>query len=124
MPSTPVITRGSLPFKRVSQILISFRCSAACAYYTPFTSRPNLQVFLNATVTRIIWSNTSLVKGLADSIEYVRDGAIFQIPIEKELILAAGTIGSPKILELSGIGNETYGFFNTLYRCMTDVLTG
>ena len=86
-----------------------FRCSAACAYYTPFSSRPNLHVFLNSTVTRIIWSNTSLVKGLADSIEYVRDGSLFQIPIEKELILAAGTIGSPKILELSGVGNETYG---------------
>jgi choline dehydrogenase-like flavoprotein len=85
----------------------AFSCSAACAYYTPFAGRPNLHVYLNSTVSRIIWSNTSLVKGLAAAVEYIQDGQTHQVTIEKEVILSAGTIGSPKILELSGVGNET-----------------
>lgn len=83
------------------------RCSAACAYYTPYAGRPNLHVFLNSTVTRILWSNTSLVKGLAAGIEYINNNQTHQITVEKEVILAAGTIGSPKVLELSGVGNAT-----------------
>ncbi len=43
----------------------SHRCSAVCAYVTPFTNRTNLKVITNATVSRIIWSNvTSASNGL------------------------------------------------------------
>lgn len=84
------------------------RCSAVCAYYTPVASRPNLTVLLNATVSRIIWgNNTDDDKLTASSVEFVQDGKSLTISVEREAIIAAGTIGSPKVLELSGIGNST-----------------
>jgi choline dehydrogenase-like flavoprotein len=88
------------------------RCSATCAYYTPFAKRPNLHVFLNSTVSRIIWSNTSHIRGVANEVEYISNNRTHRIPVEKEVILAAGTIGSPKVLELSGVGNETRVFLS------------
>lgn len=84
------------------------RCSAACAYFTPVASRPNLAVFLNSTVTRIIWNTTKQGGKLsASAVEYLQNGQTFTVPVEKEVIVSAGTIGSPKVLELSGIGNST-----------------
>ncbi|KAJ7671046.1 GMC oxidoreductase-domain-containing protein [Mycena rosella] len=35
------------------------RCSAACAYYTPFATRPNLVIITNATVSHILWANST-----------------------------------------------------------------
>ncbi|KAJ7681419.1 hypothetical protein B0H17DRAFT_1205830 [Mycena rosella] len=74
------------------------RCSAACAYYTPFANRPNLVVIINATVSHILWANSTGGAKLT---------ARGSISFSKEVILSAGTIGSPKILELSGVGNST-----------------
>ncbi|KAJ6626639.1 GMC oxidoreductase-domain-containing protein [Mycena sp. CBHHK59/15] len=83
------------------------RCSAACAYYTPFADRPNLVVITNATVTRILWSNTTASKLKASGVEYIVNNQTKAIELSKEVILSAGTIGSPKVLELSGVGNST-----------------
>ncbi|KLO09499.1 alcohol oxidase [Schizopora paradoxa] len=87
------------------------RCSAVCAYVTPFTNRTNFNVITNATVSRIIWSNdTSSSGGLvqASQVEYIlTNGSTVQIPVGREVIVSAGTVGTPKVLELSGIGNAT-----------------
>ncbi|KAF8591679.1 GMC oxidoreductase [Ramaria rubella] len=86
------------------------RCSAACAYFTPIASRPNLAVFLNATVSRIIWENrTNSIGGnlTASAVEYIQGGKTLTIPVKCEVVIAAGTIGSPKVLELSGVGNPS-----------------
>ncbi|KAJ7464159.1 alcohol oxidase [Mycena latifolia] len=86
------------------------RCSAACAYYTPFANRPNLVVITNATVSRILWAkptggaNANLT---ASGVEYIANNRTETITFSKEVILSAGTIGSPKVLELSGVGNST-----------------
>lgn len=61
-------------------------------------------MFLNSTVTRILWSREE--KGRASEVEYVNDNRTLTIAVGKEVIVSAGTIGSPKILELSGVGNE------------------
>jgi choline dehydrogenase-like flavoprotein len=82
------------------------RCSAACAYYTPFAGRPNLVVITNATVSRILWSKTS-GKLTASGVEYIVNNQTQTVSLSKEVILSAGTIGSPKVLELSGVGNST-----------------
>ncbi|KAJ6616015.1 alcohol oxidase [Mycena sp. CBHHK59/15] len=85
------------------------RCSAACAYYTPFADRPNLVVITNATVSRILWApftpgeNSNLT---ATGVEYILNNQTQTISVSKEVILSAGTIGSPKVLELSGVGNS------------------
>ncbi|KAF8212664.1 alcohol oxidase [Mycena galopus ATCC 62051] len=84
------------------------RCSAVCAYYTPFTDRPNLVVITNATVSRILWANGSGSNNLtATGVEYVLNNETLTINASQEVILSAGTIGSPKVLELSGVGNST-----------------
>jgi choline dehydrogenase-like flavoprotein len=82
------------------------RCSSVCAYYV---DRPNFKVITNSTVTRIIWAShgsSALLK--ARSVEFrMPDGQTNEINARKEVILSAGAIGSPKILELSGVGNST-----------------
>jgi len=75
------------------------RCSAAKAYLTPNLSRPNLQVFTNAHVTRILLENKRAV-----GVEFVQDGQLRQLKSQREVLLCAGTIQSPQILMLSGIG--------------------
>jgi choline dehydrogenase-like flavoprotein len=80
------------------------RCSSVCAYYV---NRPNFKVLTNSTVTRIMWERSSpLLK--ARSIEFkTPDGQTHEVRVGKEVILSAGAIASPKILELSGVGNLT-----------------
>ncbi|KAJ7128446.1 alcohol oxidase [Mycena epipterygia] len=86
------------------------RCSAACAYYTSFASRPNMIVITNATVSRILWAESigdANSKLRANGVEYVLNDQTQTVGVSKEVILSAGAIGSPKILELSGVGNST-----------------
>ncbi|KAJ7264152.1 alcohol oxidase [Mycena rebaudengoi] len=84
------------------------RCSAACAYYTPFQNRPNLVVITNATVTRILWNKSKAGSKLeASGVEYLVNNQTKTVSVSQEVILSAGTIGSPKVLELSGVGNAT-----------------
>ncbi|KAJ6530643.1 alcohol oxidase [Mycena capillaripes] len=85
------------------------RCSAACAYYTPFAARENLVVIVNATVLRIVWAEPTGPQPeiTAMAVEYLLNNETRTIGISKEVVLSAGAIGSPKVLELSGVGNST-----------------
>lgn len=75
------------------------RCSAAKAYLTPALTRPNLQLFTGAQVTRIL-----LEKKRAVGVEFVHEGQLKQLKCQREVLLSAGAIQSPQILMLSGIG--------------------
>lgn len=76
------------------------RCSAASAYIDPIRSRPNLSLIPNALVTRIVFAS-----GRARGIEYIADGRRSEIALaSSEIICAAGAIGSPHLLMLSGVG--------------------
>jgi choline dehydrogenase len=75
------------------------RCSAATAYLRPVRSRANLEVRTNCLVTRVLFAATAAV-----GIEFRRRGALCTVRAEREVLLAAGAIGSPQILLLSGIG--------------------
>jgi len=88
----------------------TYRCSSVCAYYTPFADRKNLVVLTGVLATRILWDNSSTSNSLhARGVEYrTSEGEVKTFSVRKEVILSAGTIGSPKVLELSGIGNTTY----------------
>lgn len=78
-------------------------------------------------VSRILWEQPAQIPGSADAIvntstmglarmkaagvEFIHTGAPGQrnrVYVGKEVVLAAGAIGSPKVLELSGVGNATY----------------
>lgn len=87
------------------------RCSSACAYFTPFADEPNFTVITNAIVTKIIWAPQTPATGnslKAIAVQYLSNNQLLTANVTKEVIISAGTIGSPKILELSGVGNTTY----------------
>ncbi|KAI1329836.1 hypothetical protein F5Y16DRAFT_364805 [Xylariaceae sp. FL0255] len=86
---------------------LGIRDDAARAYYYPFAERNNLVVMVNTTGTRIIWSDNCTSRELvATAIEVVnQQGETLAIHANNEIILSAGAIRSPAILERSGVGN-------------------
>ena len=62
-------------------------------------SRPNLTLLLNTNVVKLNFKGTRCV-----GVKLMRDGALKDIAADKEVILAAGAINSPKLLMLSGVG--------------------
>jgi choline dehydrogenase len=75
------------------------RESAATAYLRPGRKRPNLTIRTNARATRIEVNN-----GVATGIEYLHRGNATKARARREVILSSGTINSPRLLLLSGIG--------------------
>ena len=75
------------------------RCSTAVGYLRPALKRANLTVKTNAHVTRLVTEN-----GRVSGVEYLHQGQIRMAGAACETILSAGAIGSPQILQLSGIG--------------------
>jgi choline dehydrogenase len=75
------------------------RHSAAGAYLRPVQQHPNLRVLTGAHATRLLLEGTRCV-----GVEWVRDGRTESARAGSEIVLAAGTIASPKVLMLSGIG--------------------
>ncbi len=78
------------------------RWSAARAYLHPAMGRPNLTCLTGARTTRIIVEN-----GRATGVEYVDDKTKTKhvVHADKEVLLSAGAVQSPHILQLSGIGD-------------------
>ena len=81
------------------------RSYSASAYYMPASGRPNLTVLTGATVNRVLFEKTSNDQVSATGVNFSAGGEIQEVKATKEVILAAGAFQSPKILELSGIGN-------------------
>lgn len=75
------------------------RHSAATAYLKPILSRKNLTVKTNSLVTRILFEGKRVI-GLTYNYKNIEN----EIQIKREVILSAGTINSPQLLMLSGIG--------------------
>ncbi len=75
------------------------RVNAAKAFLQPARKRPNLRVVLRAQAKRVL-----LERGRAVGVEVSVDGQDASAAARGEVILAAGAIGSPHLLELSGIG--------------------
>ncbi|CDR13960.1 GMC family oxidoreductase [Streptomyces iranensis] len=78
----------------------SRRCSAAVGYLRPARGRENLVVKTGALVRRVVTDH-----GRATGIETVEGGTTRRYTARREVIVAAGAFGSPKILQLSGIGD-------------------
>ncbi len=76
-----------------------WRSSAAVAFLRPARARPNLTVVTGAHVTRIVFD-----VGAARTVEWLRDGALARAHCDAEVVLSAGAVQSPQILQLSGIG--------------------
>ncbi|KAJ5376115.1 hypothetical protein N7509_013001 [Penicillium cosmopolitanum] len=79
------------------------RSYAASAYYAPIASRKNLHVFTNTTVLKVLLEKDD--SGLrATGASVCHDQHIGELKARREVILSAGTIQSPQLLEISGIG--------------------
>ena len=79
------------------------RASAARTYLHPALKRPNLQLVTHALVHRVLFEGKR-----ATGIEFSRGGAIETINATREVILSAGAVGSPHILQLSGVGDPEH----------------
>ncbi|MCC6532902.1 MAG: GMC family oxidoreductase N-terminal domain-containing protein [Burkholderiales bacterium] len=78
------------------------RNSAAAGYLRPNIKRPNLSVLPRAVATRVLLEGTR-----ATGVEYrLDDGSVHSVRAHREVVLSAGPLASPQLLELSGIGNS------------------
>ena len=75
------------------------RASTAVAYIDPIRDQPNFTLETRAFATRVLIEGNRAV-----GVEYLQDGQTHQARADKEVIVAAGAFGSPKLLMLSGIG--------------------
>lgn len=75
------------------------RWSAARAFLDPVRARPNLTIITGALVRRVLFEGRR-----ATGVEFEQEGVIRQAHARAETVLAAGAIGSPQILQLSGVG--------------------
>lgn len=76
------------------------RCSAAVAFLRPTRNRPNLRVITRAMAARIFVED-----GRAAAIRYLQDGIEHEARADAEIVLSGGSINSPQLLQLSGIGS-------------------
>ncbi|MSP81823.1 MAG: choline dehydrogenase [Alphaproteobacteria bacterium] len=75
------------------------RSSVAAMYLRPHLGRPNLTVLTDTLASRVLVEN-----GRAVGVEALRDGRTETHRAAREVVLAQGSIGSPQLLLLSGIG--------------------
>ncbi len=76
-----------------------WRASAATAFLRPALSRRNLVVRTGAHVSRVLFDGD-----VAVGVEWLEQGSVHRTHAEREVIVAAGAIQSPQLLQLSGIG--------------------
>src|SRR5690606_33077453 len=76
-----------------------WRSSASAAFLRPALPRRNLTVITGAHATRVRFKDTR-----ATGVEWVRGGVLAQAEADAEVIVSAGAIQSPQLLQLSGIG--------------------
>ena len=76
-----------------------WRWNTAKAFLRPVEGRGGLRVETGAQVTRVLFDGRRAV-----GVEFRQNGELRQVRARREVVLAAGAIGSPQILQLSGIG--------------------
>jgi len=76
------------------------RWSATNAFLRPVLHRKNLTVLTGASVSRVCFENR-----IAVGFDFVKDKTAYHVKANRECILSLGSIGSPQVLQLSGIGS-------------------
>lgn len=83
------------------------RASSYKTYVEPFLSnRSNLIVFTSAQVIRIVFSRPNSTRTRAEGVIYIKNGRTYYIRAKQHIVLSSGVINTPKLLMLSGIGDE------------------
>lgn len=85
----------------------STRSYSATAYYHPNSSRPNLRLLTGAEVKEILISRQDK-DWIAKGVRFTHSGRDdFKAYAAREVIISAGSVQSPQLLERSGIGGAT-----------------
>jgi choline dehydrogenase len=79
------------------------RQSAARTYLRPAMKRPNLEIVTDALVHRVLFEGKRAV-----GVEFSRAGQVERADAAREVILSGGAIGSPHVLQLSGVGDPDH----------------
>ena len=79
------------------------RASSANAFLRPALRRPNLEMRTRAHVTRILFEGKRAV-----GVEYRRGSRVERVSARREVILCGGSINSPQLLQLSGVGEAEH----------------
>ncbi|AFT71773.1 Alcohol dehydrogenase [Alloalcanivorax dieselolei B5] len=90
-------TRGVGPYQL--SLKGRWRCSSAKAFLTPIKDRPNLTIVTEAPTNRVLFEGNRAV-----GVEWRRNGAVHRAGASREVILCAGAIQTPQLLQLSGVG--------------------
>ena len=76
-----------------------YRCSTAVGYLNPIKKRKNLKILTKAHIKNIKFENRKAI-----GVNYWKNNELLYTKTNKEILLCAGTIGSPHILQASGVG--------------------
>ena len=76
-----------------------WRTSSASAFLKPVAHRQNLTVITNAQVSKVTFKGA-----VATGVEWLRNTQTFSATADREVVLSAGALQSPQILQLSGVG--------------------
>ncbi|MBN8988898.1 MAG: GMC family oxidoreductase N-terminal domain-containing protein [Rhizobiales bacterium] len=76
-----------------------WRTSSASAFLKPVAHRQNLTVITGAQVSKVTFRGA-----VATGVEWIKDARTFSAAADREVILSAGALQSPQLLQLSGVG--------------------
>ncbi|KAJ7248394.1 hypothetical protein C8J57DRAFT_1189614 [Mycena rebaudengoi] len=81
------------------------RSDSNTGYIQPY-ARSNLVILTGHQVTKVNWNSTTKGAAVAGGVSFAASasGTVYRVNAAKEVILAGGTIGSPQVLQLSGVG--------------------
>lgn len=82
------------------------RSYAANTYYASNSARTNFVVLTGGEATKILLSSTTGGLYAATGVSFVSGGRSYVALAKREVILSAGSLKTPQLLELSGIGNK------------------
>jgi choline dehydrogenase len=102
IPANPDFNAAQMEGAGTWQMTIrdGWRESASNAFLRPAMRRPKLSVITRALVTRV-----SFAGARASGIEYSRGGILHNAQARREVILSAGAVNTPQLLQLSGVGD-------------------
>ena len=101
IPATPDFNTGDntgVGYFHVNQKR-GLRWSSARGFLKPVLKRPNLRLETGVLVDRVLFDGTR-----AMGIRYVQDGQSKEVRVKGEVVLCAGAVGSPALLQRSGVG--------------------
>lgn len=81
---------------------VNIRSSSNYSFLSDVIDLPNLNITLQSLVTQV-----NIVNRTAVGVTFVKNGQYYTANATKEVILSGGTIGTPQILMLSGIGPQS-----------------